>query len=301
MKINLNGLVTENRNINTMDIDKISTVEMLEKINNEDKNVPLAVKKEIPQIAELIEKAVERMRKGGRIIYIGAGTSGRLGVLDASECPPTYGVEPELVQGVIAGGEEAMFKAKEGAEDSEELAVLDLKERNLNKNDIVIGIAASGRTPYVIGALKFAKENGALTASISCNKNSPIAKEADIEIAPVVGAEIVTGSTRMKSGTAQKLVLNMISTGVMIKLGKVYENLMVDVKATNAKLVERSKKIVMEATGVSREEAENKLNDTGFDVKLSIFIILSGLNKSEAKEILEKNNGYIAKALQEIK
>ena len=301
MEINLNGLVTENRNINTMDIDKISTVEMLEKINNEDKNVPLAVKKEIPQIAELIEKAVERMRKGGRIIYIGAGTSGRLGVLDASECPPTYGVEPELVQGVIAGGEEAMFKAKEGAEDSEELAVLDLKERNLNKNDIVIGIAASGRTPYVIGALKFAKENGALTASISCNKNSPIAKEADIEIAPVVGAEVLTGSTRMKSGTAQKLVLNMISTGVMIKLGKVYENLMVDVKATNAKLVERSKKIVMEATGVSREEAENKLNDTGFDVKLSIFIILSGLNKSEAKEILEKNNGYIAKALQEIK
>ena len=301
MKINLNGLVTENRNINTMDIDKISTVEMLEKINNEDKNVPLAVKKEIPQIAELIEKAVERMRKGGRIIYIGAGTSGRLGVLDASECPPTYGVEPELVQRVIAGGEEAMFKAKEGAEDSEELAVLDLKERNLNKNDIVIGIAASGRTPYVIGALKFAKENGALTASISCNKNSPIAKEADIEIAPVVGAEVVTGSTRMKSGTAQKLVLNMISTGVMIKLGKVYENLMVDVKATNAKLFERSKKIVMEATGVSREEAENKLNDTGFDVKLSIFIILSGLNKSEAKEILEKNNGYIAKALQEIK
>ncbi|MDK0796612.1 N-acetylmuramic acid 6-phosphate etherase [Clostridium perfringens] len=301
MEINLNGLVTENRNINTMDIDKISTVEMLEKINNEDKNVPLAVKKEIPQIAELIEKAVERMRKGGRIIYIGAGTSGRLGVLDASECPPTYGVEPELVQGVIAGGEEAMFKAKEGAEDSEELAVLDLKERNLNKKDIVIGIAASGRTPYVIGALKFAKENGALTASISCNKNSPIAKEADIEIAPVVGAEVVTGSTRMKSGTAQKLVLNMISTGVMIKLGKVYENLMVDVKATNAKLVERSKKIVMEATGVSREEAENKLNDTGFDVKLSIFIILSGLNKSEAKEILEKNNGYIAKALQEIK
>lgn len=248
MEINLNGLVTENRNINTMDIDKISTVEMLEKINNEDKNVPLAVKKEIPQIAELIEKAVERMRKGGRIIYIGAGTSGRLGVLDASECPPTYGVEPELVQGVIAGGEEAMFKAKEGAEDSEELAVLDLKERNLNKKDIVIGIAASGRTPYVIGALKFAKENGALTASISCNKNSPIAKEADIEIAPVVGAEVVTGSTRMKSGTAQKLVLNMISTGVMIKLGKVYENLMVDVKATNAKLVERSKKIVMEAT-----------------------------------------------------
>lgn len=301
MEINLSELVTENRNINTMDIDKISTVEVLEKINNEDKNVPLAVKKEIPKIAKLIEKAVERIRKGGRIIYIGAGTSGRLGVLDASECPPTYGVEPELVQAVIAGGEEAMFKAKEGAEDSEEIAVLDLKDRNLNKNDVVIGIAASGRTPYVIGALKFAKENGALTASVSCNKNSQIAREADIEISPVVGAEVITGSTRMKSGTAQKLVLNMISTGIMIKLGKVYENLMVDVKATNDKLVERSKKIVMEATGVSREEAENKLNDTGFDVKLSIFIILSGLNKSKAKEILEKNNGYIAKALQETK
>lgn len=301
MKINLNGLTTENRNINTMDIDKVPIVEMLEKINNEDKIVPLAVEKEIPQIAKLVEGAVERMKKGGRIIYIGAGTSGRLGVLDASECPPTYGVSPELVQGVMAGGEEAMFRAREGAEDSEELAIEDLKDRNLNENDIVVGIAASGRTPYVIGGLRFARENGALTASISCNKNSPISKEAEIEIAPVVGAEVVTGSTRMKSGTAQKLVLNMISTGVMIKLGKVYENLMVDVKATNEKLVERSKKIVMEATGASREEAESRLSETNFDVKLSIFIILSGLNKNEAKEILENNNGYIAKALQEVK
>lgn len=301
MKINLNGLTTENRNINTMDIDKVSTIEMLEKINNEDKNVPLAVEKEIPQIAKLVEGAVERMRKGGRIIYIGAGTSGRLGVLDASECPPTYGVAPDLVQGVMAGGEEAMFRAREGAEDSEELAIEDLKDRNLNENDIVVGIAASGRTPYVIGGLRFARENGALTASISCNKNSPISKEAEIEIAPVVGAEVVTGSTRMKSGTAQKLVLNMISTGVMIKLGKVYENLMVDVKATNEKLVERSKKIVMEATGASREDAESKLNETNFDVKLSIFMILSGLNKNEANKILKKNNGYIAKALNEIK
>lgn len=301
MKINLNGLTTENRNINTMDIDKVSTIEMLEKINNEDKNVPLAVEKEIPQIAKLVEGAVERMRKGGRIIYIGAGTSGRLGVLDASECPPTYGVAPDLVQGVMAGGEEAMFRAREGAEDSEELAIEDLKDRNLNENDIVVGIAASGRTPYVIGGLRFARENGALTASISCNKNSPISKEAEIEIAPVVGAEVVTGSTRMKSGTAQKLVLNMISTGAMIKLGKVYENLMVDVKATNEKLVERSKKIVMEATGASREDAESKLNETKFDVKLSIFMILSGLNKDEANKILKKNNGYIAKALNEIK
>lgn len=301
MKINLNGLTTESRNINTMDIDKVSTVEMLKKINNEDKNVPLAVEKEIPQIAKLIEESVQRMKKGGRIIYIGAGTSGRLGVLDASECPPTYGVSAEIVQGVLAGGEEAMFRAKEGAEDSEELAIKDLKDRNLNENDIVIGIAASGRTPYVIGGLKYAREIGALTASIACNESSAISREAEIEIAPVVGAEAVTGSTRMKSGTAQKLVLNMISTGVMIKLGKVYENLMVDVKATNEKLVERSKKIVMEATGASREEAEEKLNETDFDVKLSIFIILSELNKDEAKEILERNNGYIAKALQEVK
>lgn len=301
MKINLNGLTTESRNINTMDIDKVSTVEMLKKINNEDKNVPLAVEKEIPQIAKLIEESVQRMKKGGRIIYIGAGTSGRLGVLDASECPPTYGVSSEIVQGVLAGGEEAMFRAKEGAEDSEELAIKDLKDRNLDENDIVIGIAASGRTPYVIGGLKYAREIGALTASIACNESSAISREAEIEIAPVVGAEAVTGSTRMKSGTAQKLVLNMISTGVMIKLGKVYENLMVDVKATNEKLVERSKKIVMEATGASREEAEEKLNETDFDVKLSIFIILSELNKDEAKEILERNNGYIAKALQEVK
>ncbi|MFR0019255.1 MAG: N-acetylmuramic acid 6-phosphate etherase [Paraclostridium sp.] len=299
-KLNLSKLTTESRNQNTLNIDKVSTLEMVKMINEEDKKVANAIEIELPQIAEAIDGIVERMQKGGRLIYIGAGTSGRLGILDASECPPTYGVSEELVQGLIAGGQEAIFRAKEGAEDSKELAVLDLKDRSLNRNDTVVGIAASGRTPYVIGGLEYANEIGALTISVTCNADSQVAKEAKIAISPVVGAEVVTGSTRLKSGTAQKLVLNMLSTGSMIKMGKVYGNLMVDVKATNEKLVERSKKIVCEATGVSFKEAENILNETEFDVKLSIFMILSNLEKEKAKVILEKNNGYIAKALKNI-
>lgn len=299
-KLNLSKLTTESRNQNTLNIDKVSTLEMVKMINEEDKKVANAIEIELPQIAEAIDGIVERMQKGGRLIYIGAGTSGRLGILDASECPPTYGVSEELVQGLIAGGQEAIFRAKEGAEDSKELAVLDLKDKHLNENDTVVGIAASGRTPYVIGGLEYANEIGALTISVTCNADSQVAKEAKIAISPVVGAEVVTGSTRLKSGTAQKLVLNMLSTGSMIKMGKVYGNLMVDVKATNEKLVERSKKIVCEATGVSFKEAETVLNETDFDVKLSIFMILSNLEKKEAKVILEKNNGYIAKALKNI-
>lgn len=299
-KLNLSKLTTESRNQNTLNIDKVSTLEMVKMINEEDKKVANAIEIELPQIAEAIDGIVERMQKGGRLIYIGAGTSGRLGILDASECPPTYGVSEELVQGLIAGGQEAIFRAKEGAEDSKELAVLDLKDKHLNENDTVVGIAASGRTPYVIGGLEYANEIGALTISVTCNADSQVSKEAKIAISPVVGAEVVTGSTRLKSGTAQKLVLNMLSTGSMIKMGKVYGNLMVDVKATNEKLVERSKKIVCEATGVSFKEAETILNETGFDVKLSIFMILSNLEKEEAKVILEMNNGYIAKALKNI-
>lgn len=299
-KLNLSKLTTESRNQNTLNIDKVSTLEMVKMINEEDKKVANAIEIELPQIAEAIDGIVERMQKGGRLIYIGAGTSGRLGILDASECPPTYGVSEELVQGLIAGGQEAIFRAKEGAEDSKELAVLDLKYKHLNENDTVVGIAASGRTPYVIGGLEYANEIGALTISVTCNADSQVAKEAKIAISPVVGAEVVTGSTRLKSGTAQKLVLNMLSTGSMIKMGKVYGNLMVDVKATNEKLVERSKKIVCEATGVSFKEAETVLNETDFDVKLSIFMILSNLEKEEAKVILEMNNGYIAKALKNI-
>lgn len=295
--LNLDKLTTESRNQNTLDIDKVSTIEMLQKINKEDKKVAIAVEKEIPQIADAIDKTVERMHNGGRLIYIGAGTSGRLGILDASECPPTYGVSEELVQGVIAGGQEAIFRAQEGAEDSKELAVKDLKERNITSNDVVVGIAASGRTPYVIGGLEYANEIGALTVSITCNKDSEVSKCAKISIAPVVGPEVVTGSTRLKSGTAQKLVLNMLSTGSMIKLGKVYGNLMVDVQTTNEKLVERAKKIVSEATGLNIEESTKILNETNFDVKLAIFMVLSNLDKNEAKAKLDEAKGYIAKAL----
>ena len=300
-KIDLEKLTTESRNENSLNIDKVSTLEMVKIINSEDKKVALAVEAELPKIAEAIDGIVERIHKGGRLIYIGAGTSGRLGILDASECPPTYGVSEELVQGIIAGGKEAIFRAKEGAEDSKELAVEDLKNISLSENDTVVGLAASGRTPYVIWGLEFANKIGALTLSVTCNANSEVAKSAKISIAPVVGAEVVTGSTRLKSGTAQKLVLNMLSTGTMIKLGKVYGNLMVDVRATNEKLVERAKKIVCEATGVEREEAENILKDTDFDVKLSIFMILSNLNKDEAKKVLDENKGYIAQALKSIK
>ncbi|GAA0732350.1 N-acetylmuramic acid 6-phosphate etherase [Clostridium oceanicum] len=298
--IDLKSLTTESRNSNTLDIDTISTLEMVKKINKEDKEVPKAIEKELPKIAKAIDKIHERLLDGGRLIYVGAGTSGRLGILDASECPPTYGVSEELVQGIIAGGYEAIFRAKEGAEDSKELAVKDLKIKMLNPTDIVVGLAASGRTPYVVGALEYANEIDALTISISCNSKSEVSKVSKISICPIVGAEVVTGSTRLKAGTAQKLVLNMLSTGAMIKLGKVYSNLMVDVKPTNAKLIERAKNIVTEATGISKNDAIKILKETKYDVKLSIFMILSKLSKEEAKLKLEKNQGYISKALENI-
>ena len=294
----LEKLTTESRNENTLNIDKVSTLEMVKIINNEDKKVAFAVENELENIAKAIDGIVDRINRGGRLIYIGAGTSGRLGILDASECPPTYGVSEELVQGIIAGGKEAIFRAKEGAEDSEELAITDLKDKSLSENDVIVGLAASGRTPYVIGGLKYANDIGALTISVTCNGDSEVSKVAQISIAPIVGAEVVTGSTRLKAGTAQKLVLNMLSTGTMIKLGKVYGNLMVDVKATNEKLVERAKRIVCEATGVERGQAEKTLKEANFDVKLAIFMILSGLNINDAKEKLSKNKGYIAKAME---
>ena len=298
--IKLENLTTESRNSSSLNIDKVSTLDMVKIINNEDKKVALAVEKELVKIAEAIDGIVSGMQKGGRLIYIGAGTSGRLGILDASECPPTYGVSEELVQGIIAGGTEAIFRAKEGAEDSKELAIEDLKSKNITENDTIVGLAASGRTPYVIGGLEYANKIGALTVSITCNANSEVAKVSKVSIAPVVGAEVVTGSTRMKAGTAQKLVLNMLSTGTMIKLGKVYGNLMVDVRATNKKLVERAKKIVCEATGVDREVAEKVLKETNYDVKLSILMILTVLDINEAKEKLTQNKGYIAKAMETI-
>ena len=298
MKIDLSKLVTEKRNPNTINIDKVSTLEMVTMINNEDKLVALAVEKELSTIAKAVDVIAAAFEKGGRLIYSGAGTSGRLGILDASECPPTYGVSAELVQGIIAGGTEAIFKAKEGAEDSKELCVEDLKAIGFSSKDVLVGLAASGRTPYVIGGLEYAKELGATTVAVTCNPDSELSHIADLSIAPVVGPEVVTGSTRMKAGTAQKLVLNMLSTGAMIKTGKVFGNLMVDVRPTNKKLVERAKGIVVEATGVAREDAERVLEETSYNVKLSILMILAEISKEEAQKLLEDANGHISKALK---
>lgn len=252
----MDKLITESRNHNSFNIDSVSTIDMLRIINEEDKKVALAVEKELANVANAVDEVVKRIKLGGRLIYIGAGTSGRLGILDASECPPTFGTNPELVKAIIAGGMRAVSYAIEGAEDSVCAGKDDLVEINLTSNDAVIGITASGNTPYVIGAIKYAKSKNALTIGLNNNPNSTLNKICDISITPVVGAEVVTGSTRMKAGTAQKMVLNMISTATMIKLGKVYENLMVDVKATNNKLINRAQEIVMEATGVSSEEAK---------------------------------------------
>lgn len=300
MSLDLGNLITETRNSNTRNIDKVSTIDMLKMINEEDKKVAFAVEKEIDNIAIAVDYISNALQCGGRLIYCGAGTSGRLGIIDASECPPTYGVKEDLVQGLIAGGYGAIFKSKEGAEDSKELCVEDLKNIGFNKSDVLVGIAASGRTPYVIGGLEYANSIGAITIGLTCNTDSSISQIAKVSIVPVVGAEAITGSTRMKAGTAQKMVLNMLSTGAMIKTGKVYSNLMVDVKSTNEKLIERAQRILMEATGVAREEAIAMLEHTGYDVKLSILMIMSGLQKKDAECVLESNKGYIAKALKSL-
>ncbi|HYF83703.1 MAG TPA: N-acetylmuramic acid 6-phosphate etherase [Clostridia bacterium] len=298
MKVDLDKLITESRNNNTVDIDSVSTVEMLRMINNEDKIVAYAVEKELERIAEAVDIIHERLSKGGRLIYIGAGTSGRLGIVDASECPPTFGTDPELVQGIIAGGRNAVFKSVEGAEDNNNEGIADVKSVGLCEKDVLVGLAASGRTPYVIGALEYANEISAATVAVTCNPNSEMAQVAQISIAPVVGPEAITGSTRMKAGTAQKLVLNMLTTGVMVKLGKVYENLMVDVKASNIKLTERAKKIVSQCAGVEEAAAKKALEETDYDVKLAIFMIKSGLSKEDARKELDENKGFIKKALQ---
>ncbi|SFB13454.1 N-acetylmuramic acid 6-phosphate etherase [Clostridium frigidicarnis] len=298
--IDLDSLITESRNTKTLNIDEVNTIDMVKMINEEDKIVPLAVEKELHNIACAIDRIVERLQMGGRLIYIGAGTSGRLGILDASECPPTYGVSEELVQGIIAGGHEAIFRAKEGAEDSKELGIDDLKEKNINSKDVVVGLAASGRTPYVIGGLEYANSIDAFTIAVTCNGESDLSKVAKISIAPVVGPEVVTGSTRLKSGTAQKLVLNMLSTGTMIKLGKVYGNLMVDVKPTNEKLVERAKGIIQSCTRCSRMVAEEYFEKSNRDVKIAIFMILTEKSREESIIILNENKGIITKALEAV-
>ncbi len=298
--IDIKDLITENRCNNTVNIDSVSTIEMLRMINEEDKKVALAVEKEINEIARAVDLIVEKIHIGGRLIYIGAGTSGRIGILDASECPPTYGTDPEVVQAFIAGGEKAILTAIEGAEDNLQLGIEDLKSIDFDEKDVLIGITASGRTPYVLGAVEYANSIGAVTIGVNNNPYSELSRICRVPICPVTGPEAVTGSTRMKAGTAQKLVLNMISTGVMIKYGKVYQNLMVDVKASNDKLRDRCKSIVMEATGVSIEEAEKILVTTNYNCKLAIFIIISKLNIIDAKKILDENKGYIRKALEAI-
>ncbi|WP_422768103.1 N-acetylmuramic acid 6-phosphate etherase [Photobacterium leiognathi subsp. mandapamensis] len=298
MKIDLTQLVTESRNTASQNIDMLSTVDMLQVINNEDKKVAIAVEQVLPEIAQVVDAIAIAFQQGGRLIYAGAGTSGRLGILDASECPPTYGSKPEQVVGLIAGGHQAILKAVENAEDNREMGAQDLIDLNFTEKDVLVGIAASGRTPYVMGAMEYAKSQNAMVACISCNPQSPMAALADVAITPVVGAEVVTGSSRMKAGTAQKLVLNMLTTGAMIRVGKVYGNLMVDVEATNAKLVERQKNIVMQATECSREEAEQALTQCNGHCKTAIVMILAGVDAQTAADLLAKNNGFTRQAIQ---
>ncbi|MEN0580481.1 N-acetylmuramic acid 6-phosphate etherase [Phytobacter palmae] len=296
--MNLGALVSETRNPQTMDLDALTTIELVNRFNQQDTLVAQAVKATLPEVAKAVDAAAQALKAGGRIIYMGAGTSGRLGVLDASECPPTFGVPHGLVVGLIAGGPGALLKAVEGAEDNAQLGEDDLKALSLNAADLVVGLAASGRTPYVIGGLKYASAVGCTTVAVSCNPDSPIAHEADIAISPVVGPEALTGSTRLKSGTAQKLVLNMISTGAMVKFGKVYQNLMVDMKATNVKLVDRACRMVVEATGVTRDVAEKVLRQTDFEVKPAILMVLTGLDASAARAKLAAHQGFLRAALE---
>ncbi|XKM13206.1 N-acetylmuramic acid 6-phosphate etherase [Orbaceae bacterium ac157xtp] len=292
-QIDLNSLITEGCNPASENIDALPTLDMLTIINNEDKKVPLAVEKELPHIAAAVDAITYAFKHQGRLIYVGAGTSGRLGILDASECPPTYGTPAEQVVGVIAGGIPAVFKAVENAEDKPEQGANDLQQLSLSANDVVVGIAASGRTPYVIGAMQYAKQMGAKVISLCCNPQAPMIALADITITPIVGAEVVTGSSRMKAGTAQKLVLNMLTTASMIKCGKVYRNLMVDVEATNAKLIERQIRIVMQATNCDREQAEQALTQANKHCKTAILMLLMNINAEQAKGLLLKNEGFI--------
>lgn len=297
MKIDLSRLVTESRNPASAEIDTLSTIEMLQVINQEDQKVALAVQAVLPQIAQTVDAITAAFANGGRLIYMGAGTSGRLGILDASECPPTYGTHPDMVIGLIAGGHQAILKAVENAEDNAQMGQDDLKVLNLTQHDVVVGIAASGRTPYVLGGLEYAKSVGATTASIACNPECAMAEAADIAILPVVGAEVVTGSSRMKAGTAQKLVLNMLTSGAMIRSGKVFGNLMVDVEATNAKLIQRQTNIVIEATGATKEQAEKALEACERHCKTAILMILADLDAEQAKSRLTEHNGFIRAAL----
>jgi len=294
----LSLLTTEKSNQKSATLDELSTPEILRIMNDEDQTVALAVEKVLPEVERTVEKVVAAFKSGGRLIYTGAGTSGRIGVLDAVECPPTFSTSPDMVQALLAGGEQAMFTAVEGAEDDELLGAADLEKLQLTKNDVVLGIAASGRTPYVKGALVYANSCGAATIALSSNKDSVIGQYADIKIEVVTGPEVLTGSTRLRAATAHKMVLNMITTASMVKNGKVYKNFMVDLNASNYKLRERAKKMVCTLTEVPYEEAERVLEETGFNVKLAIVMIFAGASKTEAEQLIGQSGGFVREAVR---
>ncbi|EGO7907760.1 N-acetylmuramic acid 6-phosphate etherase [Enterococcus faecalis] len=295
--MNLEGLTTEARNEATKKIDQVSTLEMVTLINQEDQKVAQAIEKVLPQIAAAIDAAAERFKKGGRLIYCGAGTSGRLGALDAIELTPTYSVSPERAFGILAGGEKAMYQAIEGAEDSKELAIEDLTQHQLTARDVVIAIAASGRTPYAVSAIEYGKKVGALTISVTCNNQSPMNQLAEIGIAPIVGPEVITGSTRMKAGSAQKMVLNMFSTGIMVKVGNIYQNLMVNVQPTNEKLMQRATNIIKEAAEIEESQAKEYLEAAQLEVAPAIVMAKAHVDFQKAKQLLAEHDGRISEVL----
>lgn len=290
---------TEQRNQASKDLDHMSSREIVDLMSQEDQKVPLAVARELPAIARAVDGIVARMQAGGRLIYVGAGTSGRLGVLDASECPPTFGVSPALVRGVIAGGKKAITQPVEGAEDSEPDARRDLRKLHVMRNDSVVGLAASGTTPYVLGAVAYAKRHGALTVAVTANRQSPLAKAVHVAITPDVGPEVLTGSTRLKAGTAQKMVLNMLSTATMVRLGHAYENLMIDLTKTNRKLRDRAKRILIEATGKSVSEAEQALRKSDHNLRLALVMLKRGISVDRARRALQAAEGNLRRALGE--
>ncbi|MFG5515749.1 N-acetylmuramic acid 6-phosphate etherase [Enterococcus faecalis] len=295
--MNLEGLTTEARNEATKKIEQVSTLEMVTLINQEDQKVAQAIEKVLPQIAAAIDAAAERFKKGGRLIYCGAGTSGRLGALDAIELTPTYSVSPERAFGILAGGEKAMYQAIEGAEDSKELAIEDLTQHQLTARDVVIAIAASGRTPYAVSAIEYGKKVGALTISVTCNNQSPMNQLAEIGIAPIVGSEVITGSTRMKAGSAQKMVLNMFSTGIMVKVGNIYQNLMVNVQPTNEKLMQRATNIIKEAAEIEESQAKEYLEAAQLEVAPAIVMAKAHVDFQKAKQLLAEHDGWISEVL----
>lgn len=295
--MNLEGLTTEARNEATKKIDQVSTLEMVTLINQEDQKVAQAIEKVLPQIAAAIDAAAERFKKGGRLIYCGAGTSGCLGALDAIELTPTYSVSPERAFGILAGGEKAMYQAIEGAEDSKELAIEDLTQHQLTARDVVIAIAASGRTPYAVSAIEYGKKVGALTISVTCNNQSPMNQLAEIGIAPIVGPEVITGSTRMKAGSAQKMVLNMFSTGIMVKVGNIYQNLMVNVQPTNEKLMQRATNIIKEAAEIEEAQAKEYLEAAQLEVAPAIVMAKAHVDFQKAKQLLAEHDGRISEVL----